>query len=118
MQLQGWDLVISYQHCVDSYVTRSKCNADNPYYLIDVTNQVHGYMLRVREWVYILYSGKLSKDETITNFSFRATCENFLHEIWACHTHLRYLLVFSAKWSLLTDLCKFSLLKVSRYMVG
>ena len=60
--------------------------------------------------------------ENIHEFrNFRAIRENFLHEIWACHTYLWLVLafrkVFSMKWSLLIDRWKFSPSKVSHYTV-
>ena len=60
--------------------------------------------------------------ENIYEFrNFNAICKNFLHEIWACCTHLWLVLafrkVFSMKWSLLIDLWKLFPSKVPHYMV-
>ena len=58
--------------------------------------------------------------ERTLNFSFRATHESVLHEIWACRTHLYDRFSILWKFSLqngnliLTDLWKFSPSKVSR----
>ena len=52
---------------------------------------------------------------------FRATRQSFLHEIWACHTHLCWDLAFCKSFDhemvTLTNPQKFSPSKVSRYTV-